>query len=406
VSTKTKSGKKYTKLWKLNQFSESRKSTSLVNCSTITSSVVVNDILKLRANIIMKSKIGSSRLMLCCVSASTIHAVSSLSFVHQRLAARSDLSIVWDRSPLFAYSVSRRKHPRELCMVYAPPNSGYATPEDEVSYFPDEYEPTMEYPGTMRPGRTRENISFQDLPIGDDDPNPVPWPHFQELEFYHVWPAPHPHPELVNDMIEREGRWATPEEEAEMMRDARRGVRLLKELEEAEKKSFVVVDDEDDDDSADDESAVMQRMRDMLTAGATAEGVAAEGVAARKRPKDEAHEIDMDDINFDLDEEDDEEDENDIDEEDDEDDSDFLLDLGLDEDEDDDGDMHVTSLAGKVGTGAIDETAEMDEEDDAGVDLDDALALDDYDDEDDGYFSSDEDLNLDNEAFDDNEGNY
>jgi len=78
----------------------------------------------------------------------------------------------------------------------------------------------------------------------------------------------------------------------------------------------------------------------------------------------------------------------------------------LDEDEDDDGDMHVTSLAGKVGTGAIDETAEMDEEDDAGVDLDDALALDDYDDEDDGYFSSDEDLNLDNEAFDDNEGNY
>jgi hypothetical protein len=295
-------------------------------------------------------------------------------------------------------------------MVYSPPGSGYASEQDEVSFFPDSYEPTMEYPGTMRPGRTRENISFQDLPIGDDDPNPVPWPHFQEIDFYHVWPAPHPHAELVNDMIEREGRWATPEEEAEMMRDARRGVRLLKEMEEAEKKSFVVVDDDEDDDEDEgvneedevegemsvgtnpgdqEEAAVMQRMKDMLAAGAAAVGTgAAEGVATRTTPKDEAIDIDMNDIDFDLGEDGEEQGEGD---EDDEDDGDFLMDLGLDKEDDDDDDDeeaegNVASLAHDAGTGAVDKSAVMDEEDDAGIDLED-LDVDD----DEEYFSSNED---------------
>ena len=59
-----------------------------------------------------------------------------------------------------------------------PPGSGYAGPEYEIDEMPDSYEPMMEYPGTMRPGRTPENMPFHDLPIGDDDPDPVPWPHF------------------------------------------------------------------------------------------------------------------------------------------------------------------------------------------------------------------------------------
>ena len=63
-----------------------------------------------------------------------------------------------------------------------PPGSGYAGPDYEIDELPDSYEPMMEYPGTMRPGRTPENMPFHDLPIGDDDPDPVPWPHFQQIE--------------------------------------------------------------------------------------------------------------------------------------------------------------------------------------------------------------------------------
>lgn len=63
-----------------------------------------------------------------------------------------------------------------------PPGSGYAGPELEINEMPDTYDPMMEYPGTMRPGRTPENMPFHDLPIGDDDPDPVPWPHFQQIE--------------------------------------------------------------------------------------------------------------------------------------------------------------------------------------------------------------------------------
>jgi hypothetical protein len=48
------------------------------------------------------------------------------------------------------------------------------------------------------------------------------------------------------------------------------------------------------------------------------------------------------------------------------------------------------SLAHKAGTGAVDESAEMDEEDEAGIDLEDLdVEVKDYDDEE--YFSSNED---------------
>jgi len=88
-----------------------------------------------------------------------------------------------------------------------PPGSGYAGPEHEIDEMPDSYEPMMEYPGTMRPGRTPENMPFHDLPIGDDDPDPVPWPHFQQIEWHHRWAPPHPHPIPMEEFIEQQGRW-------------------------------------------------------------------------------------------------------------------------------------------------------------------------------------------------------
>ena len=102
--------------------------------------------------------------------------------------------------PNYDASTRRRMHvsgrpPRSsLLMIYAPPGSGYRRPEDEESELPDSYVPMMEYPGTMRPGRTPENMPFHDLPIADSDPDPVPWPHFQEIEWHHRWDPPHPHP--------------------------------------------------------------------------------------------------------------------------------------------------------------------------------------------------------------------
>jgi hypothetical protein len=175
----------------------------------------------------------------------------------------------------------------------------------------------MEYPGTLRPGKTRENISFQDLPIGDDDPDPIPWPHFQEIDFYHIWPAPHPDPQPIDDMIAEFGRWATPEEEAEMMRDARRGARLMKEMQEAEKKAFVLVDDDDDEPAElveDEGDAIVSGLREQIRGIQTTSkplGKKPRGVDTIIEGEDEA--IDFSELNFD--ESGDEED-------------DFLFDLG------------------------------------------------------------------------------
>ena len=132
--------------------------------------------------------------------------------------------------------------------VYAPPGSGYLSQDDEVSELPGTYEPMMEYPGTMRPGRTPENIPYQDLPIGDDDPDPVPWPHFQQIEWHHRWDPPHEHPTPMEEFIDQQGRWATPELEAEMRAGVRRGIREKKEAEEAERRGTIITDDDEEDD--------------------------------------------------------------------------------------------------------------------------------------------------------------
>jgi hypothetical protein len=132
-------------------------------------------------------------------------------------------------------------------MIYAPPGSGYMSIEDEESELPDSYVPMMEFPGTMRPGRTPENSPFHDLPLADTDPDPVPWPHFQQIEWHHRWDPPHPHPIPMEEFIEQEGRWATPEFEAAMRAGVKRGVQKRKELEEEQKRETTIMDDDDDD---------------------------------------------------------------------------------------------------------------------------------------------------------------
>jgi hypothetical protein len=134
----------------------------------------------------------------------------------------------------------------------APPGSGYVSDEDEQSFFPDTYEPMMEYPGTMRPGRTPENQPFSSLPIQESDPDPVPWPHFQEIEWHHNWGSPHEHPIPMEDFIEMEGRWASAEMEAEIRAGARRGVRERREMEESQSAASFIVDDDDEDDEEDE----------------------------------------------------------------------------------------------------------------------------------------------------------
>jgi len=151
--------------------------------------------------------------------------------------------------------ISRRQRPTtNPLFIYAPPGSGYISSEDEMpdEPLPETYKPTMGYPGTMRPGESPENQPYSSLPVADYDPDPVPWPHFQEIEWHHNWGSPHPHPIRMEDFIEMHGRWATAEMEAEVRKGARRGVRERRELEEAQKSaSFILDDDDDDDDEVD-----------------------------------------------------------------------------------------------------------------------------------------------------------
>lgn len=147
----------------------------------------------------------------------------------------------------------RTFHKNAPLFLRAPPGSGYMSDEDEQSFFPDTYEPMMEYPGTMRPGRTPENQPFSSLPIQESDPDPVPWPHFQEIEWHHNWGSPHEHPIPMEDFIEMQGRWASAEMEAEIRAGARRGVRERREMEESQSAASFILDDDDDDDDDDDE---------------------------------------------------------------------------------------------------------------------------------------------------------
>ena len=200
--------------------------------------------------------------------------------------------------------------------LQAPPGSGYLTEEDEESKYPDTYEPMMEYPGTMRPGRTPENQPYSSLPIQESDPDPVPWPHFQEIEWHHNWGSPHEHPIPMEEFIDMHGRWATAEMEAEMRAGARRGVRERRELEEAQKAaSFILDDDEDDEDG--------ENSGPQLDLGEGVDALIGAGAAAAATISKSATKVDDNIAQLG---------------EDDDDDDNFLLDLGLDEtgDEEDD----------------------------------------------------------------------
>lgn len=238
-----------------------------------------------------------------------------------------------------------------LQMIYAPPGSGYATPEDEPQFLPETYEPMMEYPGTMRPGRTAENQPYHDLPMGDDDPDPVPWPHFQEIEWHHRWEPPHEHPIPMEDFIELQGRWATIDQEAAVRAGARRGVRDRREMEEMDREGATLIMDDDDDEE-----------EDIVVAGTDAAAAAAsesmpelgEGVMGTERaiPSDATKQRP---VSIDEGDEDEEE----------EDEGGFLLDLGLDADE---GEGDGPTAQGASGV-SIDEDEEVDiDEDDGGGD--------------------------------------
>jgi hypothetical protein len=211
---------------------------------------------------------------------------------------------------------SRNLQKRSPLFLRAPPGSGYAEDEDERSYFPDTYDPVMEYPGTMRPGSTPENQPFSSLPIQESDPDPVPWPHFQEIEWHHNWGSPHEAPIPMEDFIDMNGRWATAEMEAEMRAGARRGVRERREMEESQKSASFILDDDDEDDE--DEEVKIDLGEGVNAYIETANDTVPVATVEEEKVEEE------------------EEEEEDESEEDDSD--DFLLDLGLDGGDDDDDD--------------------------------------------------------------------
>lgn len=252
----------------------------------------------------------------------------------------------------FGTSRTSRSTATTRLYIIAPQGSGYATPDDETSPFPDTYEPMMEYPGTMRPGRTPEDQPFHDLPIGDDDPDPVPWPHFQQIEWHHRWDPPHAHAIPMEEFIELEGRWATPEMEAAMRAGARQDVRERREQAEAEQKATVVMDDDEDDFEADIPVELGDGMFGQLGSGAenaaTAAAVAPPGEQEEATTEEEEEETD----DFD----------------------DFFLDLGLDSD----GGADDTSDKKKGGAskkGAMDMLLEETDDDDGSDDVDLGLEL-------------------------------
>lgn len=261
--------------------------------------------------------------------------------------------------------------------IFAPPGSGYARPEDEQSELPSTYDPMMEYPGTMRPGKTPENMPFQDLPIGDNDPDPVPWPHFQQIEWHHQWEPPHEHPIPMEDFIEMHGRWATPEMEAAMRAGVRQGVRELREAEEAEKRDVIITDDEEDELDVQQDVPVALGDGVFGRLGSTADQAATAAATSPDRVEEKIEE----DESFDeagLD--------------------DFLLDLGLDTEMEDEDDLSERSSTTNNNnsrdqvsspSGSTLDDAEEDDEDEEDISMDGVTASIDVDDD------SDLDLGLD-----------
>lgn len=320
-------------------------------------------------------------------------------------------SIITQRGKLPSAFVSKTSHERRTFVsplyIYAPPGSGYigrdphnpdpndpyALTKEEIDQIcppslPSTYEPMLEYPGTMRPGRTPENMPYHDLPgLGIDDPDPVPWPHFQEIEWHHQWDPPHDQAPLMEEFIEMNGRWATVEEEAEMRMGMRRGVRERREMEESGAggdNAMVIMDDDEED-----EGSSPLDVPSMMGLGDGVEALIGRKKTDTKKPtKSKIPEVE---------------------EEDEEEDDDFLFDLGLgDESEDEDEEVQTKPKKRKTKVKAsaeeeenVDLEAGLDDDDldfELGFDLDD----DDIDlDMEDGMDTDGDDVDEDFEAFDD-----
>jgi hypothetical protein len=244
---------------------------------------------------------------------------------------------------------STRRIQQSRQYMFPPPGSGYASSSDDYkeiykTEMPATYEPMMAFPGTMRPGKTPENMPFQDLPIGDDDPDPVPWPHFQQIEWHHRWSQPpHEHPGTMEDFIDTLGRWATPQQEAAMRAGVRRDLRQRQEVADNERRDTIITDDDDEDeDEFDDDfedkdepvalgDGIFGKLGSDADRAATAAAVSPDATRATTDPVSsrtltEDDSTDIDDLFAD----------DDLD--------DFLLDLGLDAELDDD-----VTVPGNVG---------------------------------------------------------
>ncbi|KAL7551455.1 hypothetical protein ACHAWF_014636 [Thalassiosira exigua] len=317
-----------------------------------------------------------------------------------------------------------------LDMVVAPPGSGYLRTDDPSSTdddvpsslalghaelaasdvtqiapraFPDTYDPSLEYPGTMRPGRTPENMPYHDLPGLDvTDPDPVPWPHFQEIEWHHRWDPPHEQALAMEEFIDVQGRWASAEDEAEMRMGMRRGVRERREEELAGKMgkggpggggATVITDDDEEEEEGGEDASGMD-----IGLG--------EGVEALLKTVGGGDDDDADGEEDDEGEEDEEGD-------------DFLLDLGLGGDDDEEANAEGKKSKEAPKTKAQDDREEGEDvsEDDLDLDLelgfdldgDDGGEVKDGDDEVGGYDDDfddddDDDVSLDEYAKGDDGG--
>ncbi len=145
--------------------------------------------------------------------------------------------------------------------VKPPKSSPFYVEEPEL--LPSGYDPMMEYPGTMRPSKVRENSPFEDLPLTGVDEDGVtldskdvesggmgvnvPWPHFQDIPWHITWGAPHEGEVPMLEFIDNLGRWLSPEEEEEISTPQKKSSQVKVKAEK------VVVDDEEGDDDEYDE---------------------------------------------------------------------------------------------------------------------------------------------------------
>eukprot|EP00934_Nitzschia_sp_Nitz4_P002582 Nitzschia sp. Nitz4//scaffold253_size28098//20773//21501//NITZ4_008145-RA/size28098-processed-gene-0.58-mRNA-1//1//CDS//3329544312//2572//frame0 len=132
--------------------------------------------------------------------------------------------------------------------LFAPPGSGYAGPDDDICLLPKTYIPTMEYPGTMRPGRVPSSYPYHDLPMDNIEEDNIPWPYLMEIDFHHRWQPEFPAPQVMDGSDGSFGQAVvTAESEAALRIHNRYYSRRERDRDELMRKEVrLIVDDEDD----------------------------------------------------------------------------------------------------------------------------------------------------------------